>query len=78
MYPDQQQYNDGQDGHQRNGSSPGTYQGTNSKLDNKSGRQLQQPVSNQPKQPQRRQQSRPQKSWGSDIDLGALDDWDST
>lgn len=78
-YPSQQQYAGDQSTYQRRYDSnqdvyPG---GSETSRANSSGQQPRQPKA-QSSSSQSRQSSRQQKSWGSDIDLGSLDDWDST
>lgn len=78
-YNSQQQYPGDQNVYQqRSDSNQDPYQGDNvNSQANASGQQSQQPRA-QSGSSQSRQPTRSQKSWGSDIDLGSLDDWDST
>ena len=82
-YSNDQKYTGGQDFYQRRGdsnqASQDRYQGDSVNSEgNASPRQQQWQPRTQPSTSQSKQQGRPQKSWGSDIDLGSLDDWDST
>ncbi|KAL3146497.1 hypothetical protein ABBQ32_000750 [Trebouxia sp. C0010 RCD-2024] len=78
-YPTQQQYAGDQSTYQqRYDSSQDVYRGgSETSQANPTGQQPRQPGA-QSSSSQSRQSSRSQKSWGSDIDLGSLDDWDST
>lgn len=77
-YSNRQKYSGGQSFYQErsdpNQASQDRYQGDS--VD--SARQQQWQPKTQPSTSPPKQQGRAQKSWGSDIDIGSLDDWDST